>query len=482
MTQNAPVQTGMVFPSAGVRILIPLVVAAFMEEASGESLNNFSDYNIGASVGSVPAAAFSLAANGAPQFRARDVLYTTFATALAMFSRDPKTMMTNNLRRDVSRMAPDYLHGFVGHGIARHLEHSRPTREAALYDHGLLKDSLHQRFGDTRTVQSQKPFFIIAHEMGDSRAAVFGDINSPDTPDQSLYLDSVSHYRDVPVKDAIMAATAIAGVIGFYRIEELGKTFMDIGSLAATNYFGLMDDMHDITSQRLKALKPSAQRAWWKLRGNNQDDQTPPLVSRMLYMGVGDDKPPAFEDDGDKGMLLMIPELFRNGGDHISGSAAAHIKKKFNHASIAHTNAPALRVVDLPIQPRNAEEAAVFPNNDIKDGQLDNLMRLMAFGRRVVLANREILCDEIILRMKTLEARGLRTPQQVEAVEKRMNIVRGVEAADAVCDQFLFKVDEVAGILQEQGLRDASRYTIPAPVPVKRGWFPRLASSALAFV
>lgn len=461
MTQ-AQVQTGYVYPSAGVRILIPLVVSAFMEEASGVPMRDFSDYNIGVSVGSVPAAAFSFSDPkdpSKPLFRARDVLYTTFATAHAMFDRDPRSVMINNVWRDVPTLLGTLAKGWLGKHIMGQVESRRPSESASRYDPSVLEASLLKRFGDRPLSDAQKTFFIIAHGINARSPHLFGHVDHkqfPWTPDVDLHLNKMPLHDDESVVEAILSATAIPGIIGYRKSGRLSDHFMDAGQFSAPSFFALMEDMHDLAETRLKTehnRSLSARSAFQKVASIGRAKEPPPtLVSRLVYMGVGDDTAFDFDINPAHGIVPQAQNIVRAAGDHVRHFSNTHIEKRFGRISEQHTGQPALRSIDANIVPQTDDERASFPAPDITDGRIQNLMRLMAFGRKVAIDNRDAICDEITLRAKTLEARGTYTPAQAAAVIERVSTYRDASAAAALCDKIVFAQDHAGEVLASEGV------------------------------
>jgi|GEM_PF-4696894 len=479
-TAQAQVQTGFVFPSAGVRILIPLVVSAFMEEASGQSMNALSDYNIGVSVGSVPASAFSFSDpidSENPKFTAREVLYSTFAVAHMMFARDPKQVFTNNVWRDATVMARQFLARGIGKYISGSLELRRPSIESARYDPRILEESILKRFGQNSVSEARKTFFIIAHGLKGGMPHFFGHIDEaryPRSTDIPLHIDNIPLHGDVAVSEAIMSATAIPGMIGYRHIDALAEHFMDSGAFSAPSFGAIMEDMHDLAT--LKALRDHGQRLsarnmWQKVAGMVHADAPPtPVVSRLVQFGIGDESQLAFDTSNDGGVVNKANDIVRAAGNHVNGFSLAHIKKRFDKASRAQTGLPGLQIIDCNIIPQNDEERATFPSADIVDGRIQNLMRLMAFGRKVAIENRDIIFDEINLRMETLEARGVRTPEQVAAVAQRLDKYRPEAEATALCDRIVFGQDQVQNMLEKEARPATGIAEIAAATQPRAAW------------
>lgn len=251
-----------------------------------------------------------------------------------------------------------------------------------------------------------------------------------------------------------MSATAIPGMIGYRHVDALAEHFMDSGTFSAPSFAAIMEDMHDLAT--LKALRDhekrlSARNVWQKVAGMVQTDTSPaPVISRLVQFGVGNESQLAFDTSNDGGIVHKANDIVRAAGNHVSGFSMAHIKKRFDKASRAQTGMPGLQIIDCNIIPQNDEERATFPSADIVDGRIQNLMRLMAFGRKVAIENRTIIFDEINLRMETLAARGLRTPEQVAAVAQRLDKYRSEAEATALCDRIVFGQDQVESMLEKE--------------------------------
>lgn len=488
MSQQAQVQTGYIYPSAGVRILIPLVVAAFMEEASGESMFHMADYNIGVSVGSVAAAAFSMSKpegnseTGANA--ARDVLLNTFVTAYLMFNRNPGTIMINNVWRDIVMHArtdlkalQPYLTGLVGRNVMAFLESRIPREEDTRYDPAILEATLRQKFGDSKISDVRKTFFIIAHGMNDQKPVFFSNLAPDDAARiarKPLFVNRTPVYHDLPITDAIMAATAIPGFIGYRHVGGLERHFMDPGSFAAPSFFSIMRDMHDMASGQSLSdheTRLSARPTWKRVAGAlAKAEPLPEVVSRAVYLGIGDESGLGFDASNKRGVVMQAGDIVRAATDHVRSQTFAQIVTRFDDASRRITGAPGFRQIDAGIVPRNPAEEAVFPSADIKDGQLSNLLKLLAFGRHVVMQNTDAICDEICLRLRTLEARGLRTADEVAATILRLQKYRKPEEAAALCDKILVREEEAASLLEQHGVH-IPKAIEPAEKPSSGGWF-----------
>lgn len=471
MIQQAQVHTGYIYPSAGVRILVPLVVAAFMEEASGESMYDMADYNIGASVGSVAAAAFSMSKlegnteKGANA--AKDVLLNTFVTAYLMFNRNPGTLMMNNVWRDLVMHARTdftalrpYLTGLLGRNLVSFLESRIPKEEDTRYDPRILEATLRRKFGDAKVGDARKDFFVVAHGMDDQKPVFFSNVVPEDasaTAKKPLYLNRIPVHRDISITDAIMAATAIPGVIGYRHLGGLEKHFMDPGSFATPSFFCIMRDMHDVFSGRALAeheAKLSARPTWKRVAGVLSKPELPPeVVSRAVYLGIGDEAALGFDPSNKRGIITQAADIIRAANDHVRSQAFTQIATRFDDASRRVTGAPGFRIIDSNIVPQTPQEEMVFPSSDIKDGQLSNLLKLLAFGRHVVMQNTDAICDELCLRVRTLEARGLRTSEEAFSIINRIDGFRNPEAAGALCDKILVREEEVAGLFEHHGVQ-----------------------------
>ncbi|NBX66076.1 MAG: patatin-like phospholipase family protein [Proteobacteria bacterium] len=487
MTSQAQVHTGYIYPSAGVRILIPLVVAAFMEEASRESMHDMADYNIGVSVGSVAAAAFSISKTegnmetGANA--AKDVLLNTFVTAYLMFNRNPGTIMINNVWRDIVMHARTdfealrpYLTGVVGRNVMAFLESRIPREEDTRYDPSILEATLRKKFGDAKISDPRKAFFIIAHGMNDKGPVFFSNVVPDDaqkTAKKPLFLNRTPVHRDLSITDAILAATAIPGFIGYRHLGGIEKHFMDPGSFAVPSFFSIMRDMHDIFSGQALAdheTRLSARPTWKRVAGALAKAEAPPeIISRAVYLGIGDEAGLGFDASNERGVVTQAGDIVRAASDHVRGQTFAQIATRFDDASRRVTGAPGFRIIDSSIVPQTPQEEAIFPSSDIKDGQLSNLLKLLAFGRHVVMQNADAICDEICLRMRALEARGLRTADETQAVIHRLERFRTPEAAGALCDKILVREEEVVSLFEHHGVQ------IPkAPEPAQKsqsgGW------------
>lgn len=493
MDQQAQVQTGYVYPSAGVRVLIPLFISAFMEEASGERMFDMADYNIGVSVGSVPAAASSLASHNNPneaRFEAKDVLLNTFVTAYLMFNRNPQTLMVNNAWRDVD-MLRNFLTGLVGRNIVSFLESRMPAVEDSRYDPAILEATLSKKFGATSVCDARRPFFVVAHGISDRKPAFFTNVD-PDAgaaiARKPLFMNRTPIHRDIPITEAIMAATAIPGLIGFRHVGSIAKHFMDPGSFAVPSFFNIMRDMHDIAVGRALSEhegKLSARPVWKKVADAMSKAETPPaVVSRMVYLGIGDESGMEFDVTNRRGVITQAGDIVRAASDHVRNQTFDQIATRFDTASVGLTGRPAMRVIDSSIVPAPNEDPSTYPSPDIKDGQLQNLLKLLAFGRRVAVENREAIFDEIMLRMHTLAARGERTAEQVETTGRRLARYANEEDALALCDKILVREEEVASLFEHHGVR-IPKPQEPQEAP-KGGWripgMQRLTSSVMSFV
>ncbi|MBU6235582.1 MAG: hypothetical protein KGQ41_07035, partial [Alphaproteobacteria bacterium] len=124
------------------------------------------------------------------------------------------------------------------------------------------------------------------------------------------------------------------------------------------------------------------------------------------------------------------------------------------------------------------EDPDEFPSAVITNGSLDNLLKLMQFGRRVVLKHRDVLADEVILRMNTLVARGDKTPADAGQVIARVNKFRDAEAASELCEGLMLTREQAIALLVSRGAyeppADASgpaqqgRWRIPLLPDLKR--------------
>lgn len=470
MTNQVQVQTGFAFPSAGVRILIPLVVAAYIEKLSGISMYHMSDYNAGSSIGVMAAAAFSRQ-EAENALLAQQVLQSTFVTAYAMFNRDTSTVALNNLRRDIAALGA-HTNNRVVKGIISYLERSKPTLEDSRYDPKIMEAVLLANFGAQRVNDIGKAFFAAAHCLNDGRPTLFTNVSAstyPSPPDHPLFMHNIPTHGDVTIVDAVMAATAIPGLIGHWHIESLDNHFMDAGSFAAQSFFCVMRDMHDIAYHQAltaHATKLSARGVFQRL--TNKPPAPPELASRMVLFGIGDEVGIDFDRTNQQGILPQIGSIMKAASDHGRGYAEGQIRTRFDKVSIRTTGSPALRVIDARITPQNDAERSWFPSQNIVDGRFDNLMRLLQFGKHVITENSGVICDEIILRLNELERRGLKTAEEIAAITAHINQYRTPEAATALCASILPSHTDAENLLIAQGL-------MPQPLPQTqaandRGW------------
>ncbi len=483
---QAQVVTGMVFPSAGVRILIPLVVATFMEEASGEAMYHLSDYNIGMSVGGVLSTAFAMTdAAGKPKFTARDVLLDTYATSAVMFAQDPGRVMINNIRRDLPRIAGAMQSPLVRTIVGQMAKHM-PDLASSRYDHALLGRSLERNFGDGLMNQAGKSNLVLAHNMDRGAPAVFGHIDEAAFPGEGLDLSvlpaadaditgGIPLHSDVPITDSLLAATAIPGLIGYRCVDRLKHHFMDAGSLGMPALVNVVEDMHERAcnkaemGRRARPVNVPAAKTLWQRWFTPDTAPAPivlpeePVVTRLVMLGIGEEKNIPYDADG--GIAAEAGNILRAASDLVTGSSLVSLRKRFNRASQHAVGLPALQIIDAPIGAANG------PSMDIKDGRADNLARLLAFGRQIAIDHRATITAEIMLRMETLEARGLRSAEQVAAVARKLEAVASEDGAAALCDAFLEKTHDTPHLLAERGFMPAVAADAPR---ANAGWLPAL--------
>ncbi|USO07377.1 MAG: hypothetical protein H6866_08135 [Rhodospirillales bacterium] len=427
-------------------------------------------------------------ADGSPRFTARQVLEDTLLTSAVMFARDPGHVMFNNVRRDIPGLLRGSGNSRLVRLIANELEaRFTPSHDKARYDHGILGQSLTQHFGDLRMRETAKSNFVLAHNMDDARPSVFGHIDEAAFPGEGLDLcfaaeheaqddGRLSLHGGARITSALKAATAMPGVIGYYKVPSVERHFMDTGSFGYPTLALLAQDMHTRAENRAARLKTEPAGRWPRIKGLNatfgKRAKPPETVTRLIMLGIGDEKRMGFDRSGMGGVVSEAGTIVRAAADMTKAPSLIGLRNRFNRPSMAATGMPALRSIDTPIVDEAGRPFAGGPSPDITDGRPENLERLLTFGVRLAAANGAMLADELQLRAQTLATRGTISTAQAKDAVLRAEILRQPGGTEALCDQFLTSMRDVGRFIIE-------RTPTPKAVPEASrgrlaGWLPTL--------
>jgi hypothetical protein len=411
--QLANIQTHYVYPSAGVRGIISLFICSYMEEISGRTMYELSDSNTGFSIGCLPAAAFSLN-NPDRSLKAIDILWNMVETSHAIFARDPAEMLAFNILYDALQIFdhdPDQIpknakhffkKTFMGKKILRMAKKHKPDKSDTHYDTKLLENSLKNKFDGLCMSDLEKPCFMIAHAINASEPHLFSNIRALDVWKQnatSFQLNDYTIHDTISIVEAIMAATAIPGLMGYRHVKHLNEAYMDVGPLSFPILPLIMADLHKIA--------------------HAQNGKKQSVTSRLIYIGVGDENSKVYDTSNTLG-LARTGDYFAASTQHVTKLSFSPIHKQFNALSEKIAQAPAVRMIDSSIFPRNDHEKDFFPSISVTDGRAKNIRRLLEFSALVARKNSEIIRFEIALRMKTLRARGVLSEREMNETLERL--------------------------------------------------------------
>lgn len=452
MNPQAQVQTFFAFPAGGVRGYISMFIAAYFEKLSGVPIFHLSDINAGDSIGMIAAAAYSRA-EAADSLVGKDVLDDAFVTLYRMFNRDTKDIAIKNALKALP-LAEAHAPRAMRH-LLKLAKGYAPAPEDGKYDTSALELVLRQSFQNKRIKDLAKPFFAAAHCISDGLPHIFTnvDVRRLPTPDHASYnLLNVPTHGDVDIVDAIMAGTAIPGFIDYRHIDGLGR-FMDAGSFAAQNFYGVMRDMDIAANEQIKlrhAETLSARNIFQRV--TRKAPPAPSVVSRVVYFGVGDETALDFNVDSRHGAFPQFPDIIAALSNHGRHGTFNQIRARFDKASMKVTGKPALRIIDANIVPKTDAERDAFPSSGVTDGSLDNLLKLSAFAKSIVMQHGSLIADELKLRIEELKNRGTFTED--EAVEALRRIDRGYDpdAVSELCDMIMHRRDDALDLLVQRGV------------------------------
>lgn len=338
----------------GVWGLYQIVQARYIEKITGMRMVDLTDMHISHSIGSVPANALLVpdtADTSKPQCRAEDIISPFITCAAEIFGK-------NSVLEHRAQGVKHDLHHAMKDSGQRLLSKIFPDLTGKLHkNHGILGDFITDHVGTIKMNKLMKSSCVIAHEMNRISRACFMTLK-PDLFDENLWDNDVIRNMgdNVSVKDAIMASTAAPTIFGAHKVMD--GDFVDF----------------DPVFTALPVIEMAMDMAEAKTRRENAPD----IRVKMLQItcATTDEKtgnPAAYNRQGPLGMMA---DLIAGMGLDVQKVEARRLKRLIGEENVT--------TLGTSMTTLSNTEQATLPSNDIFNGNLSNLHKIIAFAEKSV--------------------------------------------------------------------------------------------------